>query len=156
MSENYTVNKLGLMMPGNSQQSDFTIIMSNFTAFLLNQITQPNVMDLNPKWHKDIILFYQDIIKRYIELFRKVEMWPDDMNEKVGFIFDRDVTVYEMYKVIYHLDKLTIYYLDLYYGKDSVPAEKNPMVSEKRKREIRQDREYREYLYNTPEAFFYH
>lgn len=104
---------------------------------------------------KNLILYFQSNIKSYLTLLKAVGFYPKEYFDKecpeANYIFERSLTCYELYRIIYNLDLLEKRYQILFFGR----ADEESIKTEKYKKYFKNKIAYMKKLYDTPEMFKY-
>lgn len=96
----------GTMLGNDYQQADAIIVMDNWISIFGGQLCQPNVRELTDALTLDILCFYQDVMKAFITMLRRVKLYPDCIAQECDYIFERAVTVDEFEEIYQQLCRL--------------------------------------------------
>lgn len=96
----------GLMLQDDYQQAEAVIVMDNWISIFGGQMWQPNVEELSAESTPDILTFYQEVMKAFIVMLKKVKLYPDCISDKCDYIFKRTASIEELTEVYHRLQKL--------------------------------------------------
>lgn len=140
-----------------SDQSEFhcTVFRFFISRMLTATMYYENIITLDSTEHKETIKFFQEQMKVFITSIRKLYLMPDYYYDQCKYIFDRDVTFHELFKMSIVLDELDCRYTMLIYGNNE-----NISNNAKQKQKINDNRiDLRKVIdrrLNSPEMFTSH
>lgn len=138
----------------NRQQGILDVYMKWVIGWLMESaIDNAEIQSLEKEAHKDIIAYVQQETINAINLLKNVGYYPDEYMYELctesKTIFERDLTCYELYRVIYALERLEErFQLVIWKELDTKPEDENEYVKGRRK--------YKKRLFETPTMFKYH